>query len=80
MNALLLALIGLTPLGIALILTVRHYKLDAFPAGLLVFLFGILASASLDGFMLPTYVGLVGFAVLGSLGILQEHQKAKAKP
>jgi hypothetical protein len=68
----LLALIGLTLLGLGLILMAHHHQLNAFPAGIIVYLFGILESAFLNGDMIPTWIGLAGFTVLGSLGVLQE--------
>jgi hypothetical protein len=75
----LLVLIGLTPLGVGLILMAHHHQLDAFPAGIIVYLFGILETAFLNGDMIPTWIGLIGFAVLGSLGVLQEVKTEKLK-
>ena len=58
-------------LGISLSLMAKHGELDGFPAGILILLFSMLCSVALGGDLVPIGIGVVGFAILGSLGVFQ---------
>jgi hypothetical protein len=70
---------GLVLLAIAFILMAKFGKLDGFPAGILVLTFSMLCSIALGNDPIPIDIGAIGFAILGSLGVVQMIKRKKSQ-